>query len=95
MGKEAAGKFSIEVFEKLGLFIATAFGLVAAFAWREAFVKIFETYYGKDPALAGLLIYALVVSIVGIIATILLAKAASRVKKFDKSGSKDEHKILR
>ena len=94
MVKEDIGAFSAEIFEKLGIFIATAFGLVAAFAWREVFVEAFSRYFGDDPALAAMVAYALLVSIIGILATIAIAKAASRVKKLKKPEKKD-HEIIR
>ena len=95
MGKEDIGAFSAEVFEKLGVFIATAFGLVAAFAWREVFLEGFRRNFGDDPALNALIIYALLVSLIGIIATIAIAKASSKVQRFKKSESTKDHDIIR
>ena len=49
--------------------VTTAFGLVAGLAWNE----------GAGDALTGLFIYAVVVTIIAVVVTILLARLAAKM----------------
>ena len=62
----------------LGL-ITTAFGLVAGLAWNDAIQKLIEQFIGTGDALPSLFIYAIVVTIVAVIVTVLLARVAGKM----------------
>ena len=59
--------------------VTTAFGLVAGLAWNDAIQKLIESVMGAGDALTGLFIYAIVVTIIAVIVTILLARVAAKM----------------
>lgn len=62
----------------LGL-ITTAFAFVAGLAWNDAIQKLIEQFIGGGNALPSLFIYAIVVTIVAVIVTVLLARVAGKM----------------
>ena len=62
----------------LGL-ITTAFAFVAGLAWNEAIQKLIEKFIGGGDALPSLFIYAVVVTIVAVVVTVLLARVAGKM----------------
>ena len=62
----------------LGL-ITTAFALVAGLAWNGAIQKLIEQFIGTGDALPSLFIYAIVVTIIAVIVTVLLARVAGKM----------------
>ena len=54
--------------------ITTAFAFVAGLAWNEAIQKLIEEFYTAGGAVTGLLIYAVIVTIVAVVVTVLLAR---------------------
>ncbi len=72
-----------QVIEKLAALIAAAFGLVAALAWNGAILAIFKEIYGEASTIVAALIYAVIVTIIAVIATIWIGKVAERAKEVD------------
>ena len=70
----------VEVLDKIAALITAAFGLVAALAWNEAIKAIFKEVFGTEDAVGPMLIYAIIVTIIAVILTILVARAASKAK---------------
>lgn len=62
----------------LGL-ITTAFAFVAGLAWNDAIQKLIETLVGTGDALSGLFIYAIIVTILAVVVTIILARMAAKM----------------
>jgi hydrogenase-4 membrane subunit HyfE len=58
--------------------IIVAFGLVAALAWNSAIQAIVKAVLGTSDSVPGLLTYAIVVTILAIIATVLITRAAAK-----------------
>jgi hypothetical protein len=76
-----------EMVEKLAALITAAFGLVAALAWNDAIHALFIGPCGSEGAGAlcmlssgGPWVYALIVTIIAVVATIWIGKAAERAK---------------
>ena len=59
--------------------VTTAFGLVAGLAWNGAIQKLIEQFIGTGDALPSLFIYAIVVTIIAVIVTVLLARVAGKM----------------
>lgn len=59
--------------------VTTAFGLVAGLAWNDAIQKLIETLVGTGDALSGLFIYAIIVTILAVVVTIILARMAAKM----------------
>jgi len=70
-----------EVVEKIGALVTAAFGLVAALAWNGAIQAIFKKVFGTAEGITPMLVYAVVVTILAIIATVWVGKAAEKSKK--------------
>jgi ABC-type uncharacterized transport system permease subunit len=70
-----------EVVEKIAALVTVAFGLVAALAWNGAIQAIFKKVFGTSEGITSMLVYAVVVTISAVIATIWVGKAAERAKK--------------
>ena len=66
--------------EKMAALITAAFGLVAALAWNDLIKTIFTDIFGTAVAIGAMIIYAIVVTIIAVILTITVARAASRAK---------------
>jgi len=71
-----------EVLDKFAELITTALGLVAALAWNTAIQNLFDQVFGEAGGeLAGQFLYAALITIVVIFATLSVARAAERAKK--------------
>ncbi|MCA9477839.1 MAG: hypothetical protein KC535_01695 [Nanoarchaeota archaeon] len=76
-----------EVIEKLSALITAAFGLVAALAWNDAIKALFVGPCGSEGAGAlcslssgGPWVYAVIVTVIAVFATIWVAKIADKTK---------------
>ena len=76
-----------EAIEKLATLTTTSFGLVAALAWNEAIKALFKSPCGTETsgslcylAAGGVWVYAIIVTVIAVVATIAIAKLADRVK---------------
>jgi ABC-type multidrug transport system fused ATPase/permease subunit len=58
---------------------SAAFGLIVALAWNEAIKTLMERLLGKEDNLAGLFTYAIIATIVAVVAVVLLGRAAAKV----------------
>lgn len=70
-----------EVIEKIAALITAAFGLIAALAWNGAILAIFKVVFGTTETLPGMLVYAVLVTILAIVATIWIGRAAEKAKR--------------
>jgi len=70
-----------EVIEKLAALITAAFGLVAALAWNGAIQAIFKQVFGTAEGIGPMLTYAIVVTLLAVVATIWVGKVAEKTKK--------------
>ena len=70
-----------EVIEKLAALVTVAFGLVAALAWNSAIQAIFARFFGTAQTMFANIIYAVLVTVIAVIATIWIGRVAEKVKK--------------
>jgi len=78
--EEKTLSLKFEVLDKIAALVAAAFGLVAALAWNEAIKAIFKEVFGTSDNLAAMITYAILVTIVAVMLTIFVARAASKAK---------------
>lgn len=71
----AVGK---EVLKTIITLITTAFALVAGLAWNDAIQALINEFMDAGSALTGLLVYAVVVTIIAVVVTLLLGRFADR-----------------
>lgn len=67
-----------QVLQTIATLITTAFGLIAALAWNEAIKAIILQFLPKGSDLTGLLIYAVLITIIAVVATILIGRAIAQ-----------------
>jgi hypothetical protein len=75
-----------QVIEQVAALMTAAFGVLAALAWNEAISTLVRKYLdsasGMEPWV-GLMIYAVIVTIIAVAASLLIAKAAMKAKAAD------------
>jgi ABC-type Mn2+/Zn2+ transport system permease subunit len=76
-------KMQKEVVEKVAALVTAAFGLIAALAWNTAIQEIFRIIFGDQSGVLAMIFYAIVVTIIAVVVTILVGRAAAKagVKK--------------
>lgn len=75
-----AESFKIQFLESLSALIISAFGLVAALAWNEAIKQMIKAVFDSEDDLVGLTIYALLVTVIAVAATMLITRATNKAK---------------
>ena len=72
-----------EVVEKVAALVTAAFGLIAALAWNTAIQEIFRIIFGDQSGVLAMIFYAVVVTIIAVVVTILVGRVAAKagVKK--------------
>jgi uncharacterized membrane protein len=74
-------KVTAEVLNRFAELITVALGLVAALAWNTAIQNLFTMIFGKaGSALVGQFVYAIIITLVVIFATIAVSRAAERAR---------------
>jgi len=88
-----------DVIEKLAALVTAAFGLVAALAWNDAIRALFVGPCGSEEAGAlcmlssgGPWVYAILVTILAVIATIWIGKTSAKVTAKEEAGVKKTKK---
>ena len=70
-----------EIIDKMAALITAAFGLVAALAWNGFILALFQQIFGTTSGIVPNLAYAVVVTIIAVIMTIMIARAAKKAMK--------------
>lgn len=68
-----------EVVKTIITLITTAFALVAGLAWNSAIQALINTFLDAGSALTGLIIYAVVVTVIAVVVTLLLGRFADKI----------------
>lgn len=70
-----------QVLDTIAALMTAAFGLIAALAWNTAIADAVKQYFAKPgDQLVGEFVYAILVTILAVIAIILIARAIARLK---------------
>ena len=69
-----------DVIEKLSVLITAAFALVAALAWNSAIQEIFKQLFGTTEGIIARVLYAIVVTVIAVMATIWISKVSKKIK---------------
>ena len=78
--EEKSTTLKTEIMDKIAALVTAAFGLVAALAWNDAIKAIFKEIFGTADAIGPMLLYAIIVTIIAVILTIIVARAAANAK---------------
>lgn len=68
-----------EVIKTIITLVTTAFGLVAGLAWNDAIQALISQFFAAGGALTGQIVYAVIVTIIAVVVTILLARIAGNM----------------
>lgn len=66
--------FRIHFIEKITILIISAFGLIAALAWDDAFKSLFESLFSHLSVLDEKFLYAGIITVLAVILSIVLSK---------------------
>jgi hypothetical protein len=80
MAPEEPTSLRLQVLEKTSALVTAAFGLVAALAWNETVKAVIAKYYAAGDGLSALLLYAVLVTILAVVASVLVARAVSKAR---------------
>jgi hypothetical protein len=72
-------RFSKEVVATMISLATAAFGVVAALAWNTAITKLFERIFGTDAQVSALFVYAVLITLIGVIVIVILGRLAARI----------------
>ena len=75
--KESANNVKSEVMATIATLVTTAFGLIAALAWNSAITAIVNLYFPAGNGINGLLIYAVLITIIAVIVTLIIGRLIS------------------
>jgi len=70
-----------EILDKISSLVIAAFGLVAALAWNGAIEAIFKAVFGTAQGILPMLIYAIVVTVIAVVATIWIGKLSAKLEE--------------
>ena len=76
--EQKAPEMKGRVMETIATLITTAFGLIAALAWNEAIKALIIQILGPGNGLTGLFTYAIIITILAVVATILIARVIAK-----------------
>ncbi len=76
-----ASRFSKDFLATVISLVTTALGVVVALAWNSALTGLFAEWFKTHPApkVTALFVYALVITAIGVVAIISLARLAARI----------------
>ena len=69
--------------ETVASLITAAFALVAALAWNEAIKALIARFVDSSDDLMGMLIYAILVTIIAVVATVWIGKVLIKYHRLD------------
>lgn len=73
--------FKVQLLETFASLITAAFGLVAALAWNDTIKAAIKAAFGTEDDLLGMLVYAILVTIIAVIMTLLISRSLNKAKK--------------
>jgi len=76
--KEKTVEMKSQVLTTIAALMTTAFGLIAALAWNDAIRAVILAYFPGQSGITGLFIYAVLITIIAVIATLLIARAIAK-----------------
>lgn len=79
-----------EFFERFAALITGAFTFVAALAWNSAIETLIAKYISPSGGLSGMFIYAVIVTLIAIVAITQINAIAHAMYKDDKEGESEK-----
>ncbi len=83
--KEEEGKSTTTlVIETIASLMTAAFGFVAALAWNTAIQTALKQVFPNPDDPTGMFVYAIIITVVAVIAIVLIGRVLARYKTLDK-----------
>ncbi|MDO5861349.1 MAG: DUF5654 family protein [Thermoplasmata archaeon] len=82
--------FKVQLLETFASLITAAFGLVAALAWNEAIKQAVAVVFESSDDLVGLTVYAIIVTVLAVVMTLLIARSLGKAKEALKLAKEEE-----
>lgn len=76
--KEKVKDVRTQVLETIATLMTTAFGLIAALAWNATIQAAITQYFKTGNAIIGLLTYAIIITIIAVVASLIIARAIAK-----------------
>lgn len=76
---DKTSRFSKEVLATMISLASAAFGVVAALAWNSAITELFTRVFGKDARISALFVYAVVITLIGVVVIVIMGRLAARL----------------
>ena len=73
-----ADNMKVQSLKTFGTLMTTAFAFIAGLAWNEAIRAIINEFLKSGSAVIGLLIYAVIVTIIAVVATLMIGRALGK-----------------
>jgi hypothetical protein len=70
----------LQVIEQVAALMTAAFAFIAALAWNQAISAMVTQFIGAASGWVALLVYAVIVTIIAVLAAIYITKMAAKVK---------------
>lgn len=74
-------EFKVQLLETFASLITAAFGLVAALAWNDTIKAVVAEFFQNNGEIVAMLVYAIIVTIIAVIMTLMISRALSKAKK--------------
>lgn len=85
--KDDRGDIRVEILRAIAALMTAAFAFVAGLAWNQAIQDAIKQLVGPDNGLLGEFIYAIIITIVAVIAVVAIGRAMGRLGvKYKRSG---------
>jgi uncharacterized membrane protein YkvI len=70
--------------DTIAALMTAAFGLIAALAWNEAIkTAVAQAFSKPEDILTGLFVYAIIVTVLAVVATLLISRAIAKLKNVE------------
>jgi hypothetical protein len=80
----------LQVVEQVAALMTAAFAFIAALAWNAAIVALVNEYIKAGSGWVALMIYAIIVTIIAVVAAIYITRIAAKVKASEAVTGKKE-----
>ncbi|MCE5297042.1 MAG: DUF5654 family protein [Euryarchaeota archaeon] len=74
--------------EQIATLMTAAFAFVAALSWNQAILALIREFISQEEDWVSLMVVAIVITIIAVIASLMIARAASKAKGADAKAGK-------
>ncbi|MDR2830299.1 MAG: DUF5654 family protein [Methanobrevibacter sp.] len=79
MTNKKDSSIKVQMLKTIATLITTAFALVAGLAWNSAIQAIIKEFFRSDSEIAGLVVYALIVTVISVLVTVFIGRTLGKI----------------